>query len=130
MFVDGRVNLNLVAHVDESIRFDAQDDYVRRVEASMDPPLVHGRVRDAHVIRPLVEDERSATAQVRHPVVEDEAARVLLVVHKLTDSDVGAAHDAQRVEVVHEVQLPVLDQRHPMLTNINNVLSLVTVHAC
>ena len=88
---------------------------MRRVEASMDPPLVHGRMRHAHVIRPLVEDKWGSTAQVRHPVVEDEAARVLLVVHKLTDSDVGTAHDAQRVEVVHEVQLPVLDQRHPVL---------------
>ena len=115
MFVDGRVDLNLVAHVDEAIRLDAQDDYVRRVEASMDAPLVHGGVRHAHVVRPLVQNERCSTAKVRHPVVEDEAARVLLVVHKLTDSDVGAAHDAQRVEVVHEVQLPMLDQRHPML---------------
>ena len=121
------MDLNLVAHVDKPIRLDAHDDDVRGVEASMDPFLVHGRMRDAHVVRPLVQYEGRAAAQVRHPVVEDEAARVLLVVNELADSDVGAAHDAQRVEVVHEVQHSVLDERHPVFVA-RHVVLLCRVH--
>ena len=127
VLVNGRVDLDVVAHVDETIRLDTHDDYVGRVEAPVNVSLVHGGVCDADVVGPLVEHKGRAPAEMRHPVVEDEAVRVLLVVHELAQTGIRAVHHTQRVEVVNEVELVVLDERHPVLVSWH-VVRLSSVH--
>ena len=88
---------------------------MRRVEAPVVRPLVHRRVRHAYVVPAVVPLERRAAPQVRHPVVEDEPFAVALAVHELAIALQRAVHDAQRVEVVHEVEPPAVLQRRPVL---------------